>query len=185
GQRKRALQPAVLQYAEMLGVEAIETAHRGDALRIVSDQGCHTGSFGQLLDGVKYLTGRRIAGPGGAAIRVLACGYSAVDAVEALFGAVTDDAPVFGTPLVLHAPRLRIRVDVGAAGFEGRKIAALADHPSAAIRFCAPLAAEKGLARLRRLKQGDRGQSAKQQELFHLSSPGLAAQCEQRECCRA
>jgi hypothetical protein len=39
----------------MLGVEAVKTAHRGDALRIVSDHGCHGSSLGQLLDGVKYL----------------------------------------------------------------------------------------------------------------------------------
>src|SRR5205814_516497 len=133
---------------------------------------------------INYLTESSIgigrAAPGGAAL--LACRRSAIDAVEALFRPVADDAPVFGAPLVLHAPRFRLGVDVGAAGFEGRKIATLTDHASAAVHFRAPLAAEIGLARLRRLKQGDRSQSAKQQKLFHLSSPGLAAQCE---CCRA
>jgi hypothetical protein len=34
----------------MLGVETVETAHRGDTLRIVGDQSCHAGSLGQLLD---------------------------------------------------------------------------------------------------------------------------------------
>src|SRR4051794_18764357 len=96
---------------------------------------------------------------------LLACVYLAIDPVEALFGPVADDAPVFGAPLVLHAPRLRVGVDVGTTGFEGRKIATLADHTSAGVRFRAPLAAEVGLARLRRLKQGDRSQSAKQQKL--------------------
>src|SRR4051812_22032858 len=105
GQRKWALQPAVLQHTEMLGVEAVETAHRGDALRFLSDQSGHAGSLGQLLDGVKYLFDRKrlsseplsLLGPSGLAI----------DSVEALFGTVADDAPVFGTPLVRHAPRLR------------------------------------------------------------------------------
>ena len=35
GQRERAVEPAVLQHAEVLGVEAVEAPHRGDALRIV------------------------------------------------------------------------------------------------------------------------------------------------------
>src|SRR4051794_36932240 len=74
-----------------------------------------------------------------------ACRTSAIDPVEALFGPVADDAPVFGAPLVLHAPRLRVGVDVGTTGFEGRKIATLADHTSAGVRFRAPLAAEVGL----------------------------------------
>src|SRR4051812_22375337 len=71
---------------------------------------------------------------------------------------------------------------VGAAGFEGREIATLADRTAAGIHFRAPLAPEIGLARLRRLEQGGRSQSAEQQKLLHLSSPGLAGQCE---CCRA
>ena len=54
GQRERAVEPAVLQHAEMLGVEAVEAAHRGDALRIVRSRSCHDGRLGQLLDGVKY-----------------------------------------------------------------------------------------------------------------------------------
>ena len=55
GQRERAVEPAVLQHAEILRVEAVEAAHRGDALRLVSGRNCHAGSIGQLLDGVKYL----------------------------------------------------------------------------------------------------------------------------------
>ena len=33
GERERAVEPAVLQHAEVLGIEAVEAPHRGDALR--------------------------------------------------------------------------------------------------------------------------------------------------------
>src|SRR5260221_4014730 len=96
-----------------------------------------------------------------------ACWSSAIDPVEARFGPVADDAPVFGAPLVLHAPRLRLGVDVGAAGFEGWEIATLADRAAAGIHLRAPLAAEVSLARLRRLEQGDCSQSAQPHKPFH------------------
>ena len=52
GQRERAVEPALLQHAEILGVEAVEATHRGDALRIGGAR-LPCGSIGQLVDRVK------------------------------------------------------------------------------------------------------------------------------------
>src|SRR6185295_9059173 len=132
------------------------------------------GSVNYLTESSIWMNGSR-ALPGSRPL-IVGRQASAVDAVEALFGPVADDAPVFRTPLVLHAERPGIGIDVGAAGLEVRKVAALADHAPAGVRFRAPFAAEIRLARLR-IDDSRCGQRADQQKLFHVSSPGLAAQC--------
>ena len=45
----------MLQHAELLSVEAVEAAYRGDALPIVRGRSFHAYSMSQLLDGVKYV----------------------------------------------------------------------------------------------------------------------------------
>jgi hypothetical protein len=51
GERERAFEPVLAQHAEVLRVEPIETAHRGEALRPLQRGGTgHGGIVGQILD---------------------------------------------------------------------------------------------------------------------------------------
>ncbi len=56
GERERAVEPGFLQQADVLGVEAVEAAHRGDAIwhaafpLILAGRGGHAHRLGQLVD---------------------------------------------------------------------------------------------------------------------------------------
>src|SRR5712671_2805946 len=54
-QGERSIEPTMLQHTELLSVETVEAAHRGDAPRVVRNHSFHTNCIGKLLDGVKYM----------------------------------------------------------------------------------------------------------------------------------